>query len=53
MDKRILDVVSDFGRWKGDMYRLASQVAEQQREIDAEKLENAALPEAAEIVRTD
>lgn len=53
MDKRILDVVSDFAAWKGDTYRLAARVAEAQRAIDAEKLDAAELPEAAEIVRAE
>lgn len=38
MDKRILDIVSDFSSWKGDSYRLATLVSEKQREIDLEEL---------------
>lgn len=46
-----MDVVGNFSLWKGDTYRLAALVAEKQREIDADKLDAAGLPEAAEIVR--
>lgn len=38
MDKRILEIVSDFALWKGDTYRLATLVDEKQREIDLEEL---------------
>lgn len=51
MDKRILDLVTDFPAWKGDAYRLAALVAALQRQIDAETLEAAALPEAAALLR--
>lgn len=51
MDKRLLDVVTDFSQWKGDTYRLASLVAEAQKQIDADKLEAADMHDAAEIVR--
>lgn len=51
MEKRILDVVSDFSQWKGDTYRLAAIVSSLQKEIDAEKLEVAEMPDAAALVR--
>lgn len=38
MDKRILEIVSDFSAWKGDSYRLAMLVSEKQKEIDQEEL---------------
>lgn len=51
MDRRILDLITDFAQWKGDTYRLAALVTAKQKEIDAEKLDAAGMPEAAEIVR--
>ena len=50
MDKRILALIADFAQWKGDTYRLATLVAELQKEIDREKLAEAGLPEAAEVI---
>ena len=49
MDKRILNLIADFAQWKGDTYRLASLVAELQKEIDREKLVET-YPEAAELI---
>ena len=51
MDKQILDLVADFSQWKGDTYRLAALISEKQKQIDAEKLDAAEMPDAAEIVR--
>lgn len=51
MEKSLLDIVSDFALWKGDAYRLAVLVATAQKEADAQKLDAAEMPEAAEIVR--
>lgn len=51
MDKRIVDLVNDFSQWKGDTYRLAALIAAQQKQIDADKLDSAGMPEAADIVR--
>ena len=50
MDKRILDIIADFPQWKGDTYRLAVLLVEEQKQIDREKLIAAELPEAAEIL---
>ena len=50
MDKRILDLVSDFGQWKGDTYRLAMMVAVLQMEIDREKLVTVGFTEAAGVI---
>ena len=52
MGKRIIDVVSNFSLWKGDAYRLAVLVAEEQKAMDAEKLDAADMPDAAELVRS-
>lgn len=52
MDERIIDPVNDFPAWKGDTYRLAALVAEQQKQAAAELLEEAGMPEAADIVRS-
>ncbi len=46
-----MDLIADFAQWKGDTYRLASLIATKQKEIDADNLEAAGMPEAAEIVR--
>jgi hypothetical protein len=50
MDKRILELVADFRQWKGDTYRLAGLIVEMQKEIDREKLVEADMPEAAEVI---
>lgn len=50
MDKRILDIVTDFASWKGDSYKLAALVAAEQQQIDRDKLEAAELPDAAELI---
>lgn len=43
-------LIADFGQWKGDTYRLASLIAEMQKEIDREKLIAAGFTEAAELI---
>ena len=50
MDKRILDIIANFSLWKGDTYRLAMLIVEEQKQIDREKLISAGFPEAAEIL---
>lgn len=50
MDKRIIDLIANFAQWKGDTYRLASLIAEQQKEVDRQKLIDAGMPEAAELI---
>lgn len=50
MDKRILDIVTDFASWKGDSYKLAALVAAEQQQIDRDKLEAAEMPEAAAVL---
>ena len=50
MDKRILEIVSNFQLWKGDSYKLASLVATEQQQIDRDKLEAAEMPEAAGVL---
>jgi len=52
MDKRLIDVVANFQQWNGDTYRLAALVAEEQKQITAEKLEAVGMSDAAEIVRS-
>jgi hypothetical protein len=49
MDKRILDLIADFTKWRGDVYKLAIQIVEIQREVDREKLATD-FPEAAEVI---
>ena len=50
MDKRILELVSDFSQWNGDTSRLASLVAEAQKEIDREQLIANGHEDAAGII---
>ena len=50
MDKQIIDVINDFALWKGDTFRLANEIVEKQKQIDRDKLVEAGLPEAAEIL---
>lgn len=52
MDKRLIDVVANFQQWKGDTYRLAALVAEEQKQITAEKLDAAEMLAADEIARS-
>ncbi len=49
MDKRILELIADFSKWRGDVYKLAIQIVEIQKEVDREKLV-ADFPEAAEVI---
>ena len=50
MDKRILEIVSNFQLWKGDSYKLAVLVAAEQQQIDRDKLLAADLPDAAGVI---
>ena len=50
MDKRILELIADFSRWRGDTYKLASQIIELQKEIDRETLIAAGFTEQAELI---
>lgn len=50
MDKRIIDLVGDFTKWRGDTYRLAVMIVELQKEIDRETLVNTGFTEAAEVI---
>lgn len=50
MEKCLLELIADFALWKGDTYRLASLIVERQKEITRQKLVDAGMPEAAEIV---
>lgn len=50
MDKRILELVSDFSKWRGDTFKLAALVADLQREIDRETLVAAGFPEQADLI---
>lgn len=50
MDKSILDIINDFGQWKGNTYTLAALIAARQRELDQQRLIDAGLPEAAEAL---
>ena len=50
MDKRILELIADFARWRGDTYKLAAQVVELQKEIDREALIAAGYPEQADVI---
>ncbi len=50
MDKPILEIISDFQQWKGDSYRLAALVAEQQKQLDKDKLIELGFVDAAEVL---
>ena len=50
MDKSILDIVNDLAQWKGDGYKLAALVAEQQKQLDRDKLIAAGLEASAEVL---
>ncbi len=50
MDKQILELVDNFGEWKGNSYTLANLVVEKQKEIDREKLIEAGFVEASEVI---
>ena len=50
MEKSILDIVGDFGAWRGDTYRLASLVAIAQKEADRNTLIAAGFADAAEAL---
>jgi hypothetical protein len=47
MDRSILDIIADFALWKGDTYRLASLIAEQQKELDRQILIDSGFPLAS------
>jgi hypothetical protein len=47
VDKSILEIIADFSQWKGDSYRLAALIVEQQKELDRARVEAAGFPEAA------
>jgi hypothetical protein len=49
--KRILGIIADVNLWRGDVYRLATIIAEEQREADALKAEALDAPEIAEAIR--
>lgn len=50
MDKAFLEIIANFNAWKGDTYRLAALIVEEQKEIDRAKLIEAGFPEAAEVI---
>jgi hypothetical protein len=50
MDKQILDLIADFSVWKGDTYKLAMLIVEKQKEISRQKLVDAGMQEASEIL---
>jgi hypothetical protein len=50
VDKSILEIIADFSQWKGDSYRLAALIVEQQKELDRARVEAAGFPEAAEAI---
>lgn len=51
MDKALLDIVNDFTQWKGNAFTLAALISAKQRELDADAVEAAGHPEAAEVLR--
>ena len=47
----LLKIVQDMPAWRGDVYRLATLVAEAQKEESAAVAENAGFTEAADLIR--
>jgi hypothetical protein len=50
MDKSLLDIINDFGAWRGNPFTLAALLIERQKEITREHLIAEGYPEAAEKV---
>jgi hypothetical protein len=50
MDKGILDLINNYPAWKGDVYRLAALIVEEQKEIDRAKLIEAGYEDAAQVI---
>ncbi len=51
MDKQIIDLVNNFTEWKGNAFTLATLVSEKQKEIDAQKLQDAGYTDAVEVLQ--
>lgn len=51
-NKRLLGLVQDVALWRGDVYRLATLVAQEQREADAITAEGLEAPAVAEAIRS-
>jgi hypothetical protein len=49
--KRILEIVSDMSMWRGDVYKLAYAIAEEQKEVSAIIAEETGHPDTAELIR--
>ena len=49
--KRILEIVSDMSMWRGDVYKLAYAIAEEQKEASALIAEANGNLELAEFIR--
>lgn len=49
--KRILEIVSDMSMWRGDVYKLAYAIAEEQKEASAVIAEEMEHPDTAELIR--
>jgi hypothetical protein len=49
--KRILEIVSDMSMWRGDIYKLAYAIAEEQKEESAIIAEEADQPDVASMIR--
>jgi len=49
----LLAIVQDFTAWQGNIYKLAAMVADAQRELDAQKCDDAQQPALAAAIRAD
>ena len=49
--KRILEIVSDMSMWRGDVYKLAYAIMEEQKEVDSIIAEETGHPDVAELIR--
>ena len=49
--KRILEIVNDMNLWRGDVYKLAYAIAEEQKEAISLIVEESGYPDVAELIR--
>ena len=49
--KKLIEIVQDVSSWKGDVYKFAYEIAECQKEADAQLAEDAGQTELAALIR--
>ena len=50
--KRIIEIINDMSMWRGDVYKLAYAIAEEQKEASAILADGNGQPELAELIRS-